>query len=82
MKHFKLIAAAALTAATAACVNTSSDYSQPYYGSTTSYPSGYAPNYPTNYYGQQTPYVTTQSNRRYRDRNHDGIPDARQQRWP
>ena len=95
MKHLKLIAAAALVATTVACVNTSSDYQQPYYSGTTSYPSGYAPAYQTNYYTPQTPYGTTQSNRQYQDRNRDGvpdwqqvdrnrdgIPDSRQQRWP
>ena len=86
MKNFKLIAAAALVATTAACVNTSSDYPQPYYGSATSYPSGYAAGYPSgyaaaypsNYYARQTPYATTQSSRQYQDRNRDGVADWQQ----
>lgn len=92
MKTFMAVAAAALAATTAGCVNTSSEYpqpyygnsqpyygnSQPYYGSATAYPSGYVAASQPNYYGQQTPYATTQANQQYRDRNRDGIPDSQQ----
>lgn len=78
MAYIKLYVAAALVATTAACVNTGSDYSQPYYGGMTPYPSGYAPTYSTRYNAPQTPYVPDQSGRQYQDRNRDGVPDWQQ----